>query len=107
MDVPYFAARRLGGDRWEIVAPNDAPFGPSWRRVAIVSRSGKYLGPSSSHYKNRVSKKPGIKSLKDQGIDSQRAPALRSSTTLTAITTASSDGVSVNIAVMSPRNASR
>jgi hypothetical protein len=33
--LPYYALHRLAGDRWEIVAPDDDPTRPPWRRIAI------------------------------------------------------------------------
>jgi hypothetical protein len=42
-NVPCFAARRLDGDRWEIIAPDDDELlaGPPLRRAAVVSPAAK------------------------------------------------------------------
>ena len=34
---PVYAGRQLSDGRWEVVAPDDDPYRPSWRRWMVIS----------------------------------------------------------------------
>ena len=70
LDVPpIFALRRISGDRWELVGPDDDPRRPSWRRWGVIdqgagarSRSAisTLVCPPSTDSRTRTRSRPGM-----------------------------------------------